>query len=557
MTNSIDEISGAGCILAIGTNTTEAHPVLAIQVKKAVRQKRKLVVIDPRKTELAELAELAGVWLQPFPGTNVALLNGIMKAIIEEDLHDQKFVEERTEGFAEFRKSLEALDLDWISRITSVPAEKIREAARLFAGTDKGCILYAMGITQHTNGVDAVLAVANLGMLTGNVGRENTGVNPLRGQNNVQGACDMGALHNVYPGYQAVTSPEMKAKFEKAWGVGTKPGAVKELSLRAGSTVVETMHAAHEGRVHAMWIMGENPMLSDPDINHVAGALKRLDFLVVHDIFLTETTAFADVVLPAASFAEKSGTFTNTERRVQRVRKAIEPIGDSKPDWRIIVEVARRLGYEIDYSSPDEILREAASLTPIYGGILPERLGDQGLQWPCPTPDHPGTRFLHRDGFARGKGLFSTVEFKPAAEVADDEYPFIFTTGRMLYHYHTGTMSRRSRPIHKHRPDAYLEINPGTAEKLGVKDGDWVEVASRRGSVKVKAELEPGIGPNVVFMPFHFSEAPANLLTNDALDPRAKIPEYKVCAVKVERTDPPEPQVTEPSYPAETEVRPG
>jgi predicted molibdopterin-dependent oxidoreductase YjgC len=382
-----------------------------------------------------------------------------------------------------------------------------------------------MGITQHTTGTDNVLSIANLAMLCGHVGREGTGVNPLRGQNNVQGACDMGALPPFFPGYQRVADEEVRRKFEAAWG--------QSLPATPGLTVVEMMQAAAAGTIKTMFIMGENPMVSDPDTGHVREALERLEFLAVADIFLTETAALADVVLPAASFAEKDGTFTNTERRVQRVRRAVEPPGQAWPDWLILCQLAGRLGLSMDYPGPAEIMTEIATLTPIYGGISYDRIDGVGLQWPCPDRAHPGTPILHRTAFSRGRGRFHAVPFRPAAELPDDEYPYILTTGRLLYHFHTGSMTRRSAGLDAIAPTGFIELNPDTARELGVEDGGLVTVTSRRGQVEVPARITPGIGRRVVFMPFHYAETAANILTNPALDPVAKIPELKVCAVRL------------------------
>lgn len=524
MTNSIAEIEDADAIFIIGSNTAEAHPVIGTYVVRARKKGAKLIVADPRAVGLAEKAD---VYLQHLPGTDVALLNGIMHVILKEDLWDKEFVDSRTEGFAALAETLQKYTPEYVQQITGVPAADIAEAARIYAKAKRASILYAMGITQHTTGTDNVMSIANLAMLTGNVGRPSTGVNPLRGQNNVQGACDLGALPNVFPGYQAVSNAEFRRKFETAWGVSLPP--------EPGLTVVEMMNQAADGKIRGLYIMGENPMLSDPDISHVEEALRSLDFLVVQDIFLTETASLADVVLPGACFAEKDGTFTSTERRVQRVRKAVEPPGEAWPDWLILCEVARRMGYDMKYSSPAEVMEEIASLTPSYGGIHYDRLEGDGLQWPCPTRDHPGTPYLHKDGFVRGLGKFNPVEYKPPAELPDDDYPLVLTTGRMLYHFHTGTMTRKCKGISEIRPEGYVEIHPDTAASLAIADGDWVWVSSRRGRVKVKARVTAAIGRKVVFMPFHFRESPANVLTSTALDPASKIPELKVSAVKVER----------------------
>jgi len=392
-----------------------------------------------------------------------------------------------------------------------------------------------MGITQHTTGTDNVLTLANLAMLTGNVGRASTGVNPLRGQNNVQGACDLGALPNVFPGYQKVDDPALRAKFEKAWGSPGPQDQTVSLPDKPGLTVVEMMHAAAEGKVRALYIMGENPMLSDPNVSHVKEALENLDLLVVQDIFLTQTAALADVVLPVTCYAEKDGTYTNTERRVQRIRQAVEAPGDARVDWQVTTDIARRMGYHMQYTRADDILDEIASLTPIYGGITSDRLGPDGLQWPCRDANDPGTSFLHKGKFTRGLGKFHSVEFIEARELPDEEYPLLLTTGRVLEHWHTGTMTRRSRALHALYPTGVIEVNERDAAHIGIADGDKVRVTSRRGSVQLGASVAEKVRPGTVFMAFHFEEAAANLLTIDALDPIAKIPEFKVCAVKVEK----------------------
>lgn len=524
MTNSIDEIDKSDVILVMGSNTTEGHPVIGLQIKKALKNGATLIVADPRKIELAELAHLH---LQLVPGTNVALLNGLMNVILAEGLQNQEFIDSRTEGFTQLKEAVAEYTPEYVEKITGVPAEKIRETARLYAKAANATILYAMGITQHTTGTDNVLSIANLAMLCGQIGRPYTGVDPLRGQNNVQGACDMGGLPNVYPGYQAVDKPENREKFEAAWGV--------KLSEKPGLTVTEIISAAEAGQIRGMYIFGENPMVSDPDLTHVEKALRKLDFLVVQDIFLTETAALADVVLPGVSFAEKDGTFTNTERRVQRVRQAIPPVGQARQDWEIIAEVAERMGQPWKNRKPADVMREMAALTPIYGGISHERLGDEGLQWPCPTPEHPGTPYLHAGKFSRGLGKFHAITFRKPAELPDKDYPFILTTGRILFHYHTGTLTRRSKGIGTLKPFERTEINPVDAEKLDLADGDFAVVKSRRGQVTTRVQVTERVPAGVVFMTFHFKESAANILTNNAVDPVAKIPEFKVAAVNVRK----------------------
>jgi formate dehydrogenase major subunit len=529
MTNSIEDLSKAKAFFVIGSNTTEQHPVIGAGVKRAVRKGAKLIVADPRKIELARLATLH---LAQRPGSDIALLNSLCNVIIKEDLYDKAFVANRTEGFEEMKATVEKYTPAYAEGITGIPAADILNAARLYAASRPAAILYSMGITQHASGHATVTAIANLAMLCGNIGVEGGGVNPLRGQNNVQGACDMGGLPDVFPGYQKVAIPEMREKMEKAWG--------GPLSDKPGLTIVEIMNAAFEGKIKAMYIMGENPMVSDPDLHHVGEAIKRLDFLVVQDIFFTETAALADVILPGAAFAEKDGTFSNTERRVQLVRKAVEPPGDAKPDWQIISAIAKRLSADKtswEYASPAAILAEAAAIIPQYGGISHERLEKGGIQWPCPSSDHPGTRILHVDKFSRGLGKFSSVESIPPAEPTDDEYPLTLTTGRRLQHYHSGSMTHRVAGLNTLLPEERMEIHPFDAGPLRLADGDMALIASRRGQVKARVQLTERIRPGVVFMTFHFPETAVNLLTIAALDPVSKIPEYKVTAVRVSRVD--------------------
>jgi len=524
MTNSIRDIGDAACILAIGTNTTSTHPVIALEVKRAKDKGGKLIVANPREIALCRNADL---WLSHRPGSDVALLMGMMRVIVDENLYDAAFIEKRCENFDAFKASLANFDLDSVEKISGVPKQKIAEAARMYATSKPAAILYAMGITQHSHGTDNVLAIANLAMLTGNIGKPGNGVNPLRGQNNVQGACDLGGLPNVYTGYQSVADPAVKEKFEKAWGATLNP--------TPGLTLTEIFGAAGKGQIKAIYLIGENPVLSDPDSKHIEESLKNLEFLVVQDMFLTETARLADVVLPATSFAEKDGTFTNTERRVQRVRKALEPLGDSRPDWLITCQIARKMEARgFNFENPSQIMEEIARLTPSYGGISFSRIEKAGLQWPCPTSDHPGTPILHRDGPSRGRARFVPVRHTPAAEVPDCEYPLVLTTGRVLEHYHAGSMSRRVPALDWLVPEAIVEIHPTDAHAAAIADGERVRVRSRRGAIVARARVTPTIRPGTVFVPFHFAEAAANLLTHAALDPVAKIPEYKACAVVVE-----------------------
>ena len=524
MTNAIDEIEGAQCIFVIGSNTTETHPLIGSRIIKAKEKGAQLIVADPRKIHLAGYAD---IFVRQNLGTDVALLNGIMNVILKEGWHDDTFIKERTEGFEEFQKVVEGYTPEKVEEITGVRATDIERIAKAYACSGSSTIVYAMGITQHVTGVDNVKSLANLAMLCGHIGRESTGVNPLRGQNNVQGACDMGGLPDVYPGYQVVTDEQNAKKFAKAWNT--------KLRTKIGLTLTEMLKAAVAGEVKALFILGENPMVSDADIEHVREALKSLHFLVVQDIFVTETAQLADVVLPGVSFAEKDGTFTNTERKVKRVRKAIEPIGDSRQDWEIICDLSTRMGYKMSYADPSQIMEEIAQVTPGYGGIHYDRIEEDGLPWPCPNREHPGTPYLHKARFSRGPGLFHAVEYLPPGELPDKEYPYMLTTGRMYVHYHTGTMSRRSPSLHKEVEEGYVEINPQQAKELRISQGERIKICSRRGEIEIKADLTERVKRDTIFIPFHFAESAANVLTNPALDPIAKIPEYKVCAVRIEK----------------------
>lgn len=529
MTNSIPELAEARCILITGSNTTEAHPLIARRIMMAKQNGAKVILVDPRRIPIAHYAD---IHLRQNPGTDVAWINGFMNVILQEGLEDKTFIDQRTEDFNALKEVVETYTPNRVGEITGIPPEDLVEAARMYAKAETAAIVYAMGITQHTTGVDNVKSCANLAMLTGNVGKASTGVNPLRGQNNVQGACDLGALPNVYPGYQKVVLDEMNEKFMKAWG---RTGGTK-----VGLTIPEMLSSAENGELRAMYVMGENPMLSDPDVTHVRKALEKLDFLVVQDIFITETAELADVVLPGVSYAEKDGTFTGTDRRVRRIRKAIEPLGEAKPDWTIICEVAKLMGSKgFDFAAPAEIMDEIAGLSPIYAGISYDRLEElkDGLCWPCASKEHPGTPFLHKDKFSKGKGSFSAIEFKEAKELPDEEYPFLLTTGRISFHWHTGTMTRRSAKLDREVTTGYVEINPADARKLDVADREVVGVESRRGKVAITARVTPQVPEGIVFIPFHFRECAANMLTNPVYDPQAKIPEYKVCAVKIQRKE--------------------
>ena len=565
MTNTVDEISGAGAIFITGSNPTENHPVVGYRIREAVRNGAKLIVADPRRIPLAETAD---VHLQFKPGTDVALFNGLVHVIIAEDLQDKEYIENRTQGYKYLKQIVAKYTPAYVSEITGVPAEDIITAARLFATADSGAIVYCMGVTQHTSGTENVVALTNISLLTGNLGKDHAGMNPLRGQNNVQGACDMGCLPNVFSGYQPVHSdrdkgtywqrlskeqPEtrteepitsiefaepvpadkisdaIRAKFSKAWGV--------ELSDVPGRTIAEMFHENPSRRCKVIYIMGENPVISDPHTEHVREALENMDFVVVQDIFLTETAAYADVVLPAATFAEKDGSFINTARRVQLIRKALKPRGQSKADWEILQLLAQKLNLNWNYSSPAEVWDEIRELTPHYfRGMTIERLEKSGLQWPCTSTDHPGTPVLHKGKFARGIGQFSTVEYRPqAADPTDEEYPLILTTARKLYHYHTRTMTDKTPGLNFFLNEERMEINPEDALAINLTADDKVRVTSRRGTLESKITITDRVPPGIVCMSFHFSDTAVNILTDPAVCNMSVVSGLKVSAVKVEK----------------------
>ncbi len=530
MTNSIREIPLSAGYLVIGSNTTENHPVMGSMIKNQVINHGKgLVVVDPRRIELAKYANY---YFPINPGTNIAILNGFMHVIVKEGLYDKEYVDSRCESFDELAKVLEKYTPAYVAEICGLDKpQDIVDAARFMAAMKPMALYYSMGITQFVSGVNGVKSTANVQMLLGNLGVAGGGVNPLRGQNNVQGACDMGALPNVFTAYQPVTTEENKAKFEKAW-------EASGLSAKPGLTLMEMFNQAIAGNVKAIFAMGENPVVSDPNQHHVIEALQSLELFVVQDIFLTETAQYAHVVLPGAAFLEKEGTATNTERRVQPMHRVLPPPGEAKDDWWIVTELAKRMGAQWSYGKAQDIFEELRAVTPSYAGITYERIEKELLQWPCPTEGHPGTQYLHKDRFTRGLGLFTAVEYTPPAEGTDVEYPLILTTGRLLDHFHTGTMSRNSRILDENVPEGYIEVSPNDARNLNIEDGEVVSVSSRRGSIRIKARVTEKTKPNVVFVPFHFFEACANVLTNDALDPLCKIPEYKVCACKVEKIAP-------------------
>jgi formate dehydrogenase major subunit len=526
MTNTIADIEEADVILITGSNTTENHPVISSGVKRAVTLKgTKLIVVDPRRIRITRYAHK---WLRQNLGTDVAWINGMMHVIIKEGLHAKEFIESRTEGFDELKKMVDKFSPDVVEQITGIPAPEIIDAARMYASAERGSIIYCMGITQHTTGTDNVKSLANLAMLCGNMGIAGGGVNPLRGQNNVQGACDLGGLPDVYSGYQKIIDEQARQRMAEAWGVDALPD-------KPGMKVTQMMPAAHDGTLKALYIIGENPLVSDPDVNHAEKCIDNLDFTVVQDIFLTETAQLADVVLPTACYAEKEGTFTNTERRVQRVRKAVEPPGDARDDWKILAEIATRMGYPMTYDSSQQIMEEISEVTPSYAGISYERIEHEGLHWPCPTAEHPGTPILHGVQFTRGKGLFHAIDYIEPAEMIDAEYPLYLTTGRLLYQYHTGTMSMRTGGLNQIAPEAFVEISPQDARKFELQEGTLVNIDSRRGTIQARIKISRKAVAGTVFIPFHFAVAAANRLTNAALDPISGIPEYKVCAVKVSK----------------------
>jgi formate dehydrogenase alpha subunit len=525
MTNTIPEFDDADCILVTGSNTLEAHPIIGSRMLRALEKGAKIIVIDPRDTPLSRLAAIK---LNQRPGSDIAWVNGMIKVIIDEGLHDEAFVKERTEAFEDLKKTVSEYDLAKVESLTGIPGEELAEAARIYAKSKKAMVAYAMGVTQHSNGTNLVKALANLSMVTGHIGKESNGLNPLRGQCNVQGSCDAGGLPNLFPGYQRVDDQNARAKFEKAWGM--------HLPEKPGLTLTCAIKEAMVGKLKAMVVFGENIMLSDPDLNHVEQALKELELLAVADIFPTETAKLAHIVLPAACYAEKDGTFTSTDRAIRMVRKAVDAPGEALPDWRIVCEIGRRFGSGgFQFSSPSEVMDEMAALAPIYAGISHARADREVLRWPCPAKDHPGTRILHTQKFTKGLGTFAPVHHTPPAEEPSEDYPLILTTGRNLFHYHTGTMTRRSPKLEREAPEPYVEVNTGDAKRLGVSEGERVMVSSRRGSITLKARVTDRIIPGSIFIPFHYAEAAANRLTNAALDPLSNIPELKVCAAKLEK----------------------
>ena len=526
MTNTIRDITREpDCILLVGSNPEEAHPVVGMQLREAVRRGARLIVVDPRNIGLAKSAD---IHLKLRPGTNVAFANGMMHVILEEGLEDKAFIRDCTEGFEALRELVRDYTPEKVGEICHIDPDMLREAARMYAKAEKAPIIYCLGVTEHSTGTEGVMSLSNLALLTGKLGKPGCGVNPLRGQNNVQGACDMGAQPGDLPGYQKVENEAVREKFEKAWGVKLNP--------KNGITATEVFPAAIRGEIRGLYICGEDPVVSDADTAHIIRALESLDFLVVQDLFLTRSAAYADVVLPAVSYAEKDGTFTNTERRVQRVRKAVALPGDMRPDTDILTDLMNAMGYPQKKLSSAEIMEEIASLTPSYAGISHARLdAGESLQWPCTGKDHPGTPIMHAGGPVRGRALLYPARFNPAAELPDEEYPFILSTGRILYQYNAAAMTSRAPGLQEIAGEGFIEMNWRDAERLAVKNGERVQVSSRRGTVTATARVGRKVSEGETWMPFHFPDSPVNRLTNAALDEFARIPEYKVCAVRVEK----------------------
>jgi len=535
MSNTAAEVIHSDVFLVTGSNTAETHPIIALQMKAAVEKHgAKLIVVDPRRVEMVNWAAL---WLPEKPGTDVPLFSAMAHVIVKERLYNRDFIDRRTEGFDDFCKSIEPFTPEYAEAISGVERNLIVQAARMYATAKNAAIYWALGIPEHSHGTDNAMSLIHLALLTGHIGRQGTGLNPLRGQNNVQGASDSGAMPWHYPGYQRVDDEASGRKFEQAWNI--EPGG---LNRRLGLTTTEIMSAIAPGGVRALHIMGENPMMSEPNLNHTRHMMEQLEFLSVQDLFINETGAYADVFLPVASWAEKEGTFTNTDRRVQRVRKALEPRGQARADWQIICDLAERIEKKLGrsrsafwaYQSPDEVLEEMGRIVPEYAGVKYRRIEKQGIQTPVWDDNHPGTPFLFPETFPRGRGKFYDLEYIPSVEMPDEEYPFILTTGRLLEHWHGGTLTRHSK-LDDLYPQARIEINPADGARLKIEDGQIVRISSRRGTVVLRAWVTQRTTVGVVFIPMHFAEAAANLLTIDALDPLAKIPEYKACAVRVER----------------------
>lgn len=533
MSNSIAEMKELDVFIVTGSNTSETHPVISTFLREAVvKNGAGLIVVDPRQIEMTRFARH---WLRQKPGTDVVVFQAMAQVIVQERLYNEDFIQKRVEGFDRYAAAIQECTPEWAESISGVPAEEVREAARLYATAERAAIYWGMGISQSVHGTDNALSLANLALLTGNLGKAQTGLNPLRGQNNVQGCSDSGGLPNVFPGYQSVTDPEIRAKFETDWGVPLNP--------EAGLTTMEMVDAAEKGAIRGYYVMGENPMMSEPDLHHARQVMEELDFVLVQDIFINETSAYADIILPATSFAEKEGTFTNSDRRVQLIREAVPAPGSARPDWDIVADLARRVEARLgrkksagfDFDSPVAVWDEMARLTPPFQGITHDRIvREDGVHWPCPTPDHPGTPYLFADTFPSGRGKLTPLNYRPSQELPDEEYPLQLSTGRVLYHWHGGTMTRRSK-LDEIYPDPTVEVHPQDAKPLNIRAGDWIKVRSRRGEISVKTLITKRSRPGMVFIPMHFAEAAANELTLDARDPQAKIPDYKVCAVVIEK----------------------
>lgn len=531
MTNSIGEIRDAEFLFVIGSNTSEAHPIIAMEMKRAVRRGAKLVVADPRAIWMTTIAERH---LMLKPGTDVVLLNAMAHVIIDEGLTDPKFIETHTENFEEVKRSVAEYTPEHAETLTGIPAEDIRKTAREYATTEKAGIYYTLGITEHSHGTDNVYALANLVLMTGHLGKPSSGMNPLRGQNNVQGANDAGATPIFYPGYQRVDDPEVQAKYEASWGV--------KLSPEPGMNLNVMMKAVGKS-IRGLFVMGEDIVLSEPNVAKLEEGLNNVDFVVLQDAFLNETARFANVIFPAAVFAEKEGTFTNSERRVQRVRKAVEPPDHARADWEILCDLAKACGSDWRFESAAQVYDELAKDAPKFVGISHKRLdeiheqGGMGLQWPCPSPDHPGTRYLHEDGVMRGKGLFQPVEYRPSLELPDEEYSLVLSTGRTLYHYNAATQTRRESGLDEKQSEAFVEMHRFDAKQRSIQNGDLVRIRTRRGEIEVRALISRQVRKGCIWMPLHFAEARANLLTNDQGDAVTQTAEYKVCAAEIERVD--------------------
>jgi formate dehydrogenase major subunit len=526
MTNPIADITNdVDVIMLVGSNPEEAHPVIGMQIRQAVERGTRLIVVDPRDIGLSKVAD---IHLKLKPGTNVAFANGMMNVIINEGLADEEFIKNRTEGFEELKEIVKDYTPDKVAEICHIDEDHLREAALMYAKAKKAPIIYCLGVTEHSTGTEGVMSMSNMAMLVGKLGRPGCGVNPLRGQNNVQGACDMGAMPGDFPGYQKVTNPEVVAKFERAWGV--------KLSNKPGMHATDVFGAAIRKEIRGLFIFGEDPVVTDADQNHIKKALESLDFFVLSDLFMTETAQYADVILPGTSYAEKEGTFSNTERRVQRVRKAVQLEGEMRLDTDIFTDLMNRMGYKQPYLTSEEIMDEIASVTPIFGGISHRRL-DRGetIQWPCPDKNSPGTPILHVGKFSRGLGWFYPAQYTPSAELPDEEYPFILMTGRILYHYNTRAMTGKTPGLMEKEGHSFIEINTEDAARLGIENGEKVKLTSRRGTIESTARVGDKVSPGETWMPFHFPDGNANVLTNAALDKYARIPEYKVCAIKVEK----------------------